>query len=289
VVDCERQQGLYMMAFRGLRAGGHRVAGHFGELMQGRLGPEGPLALISLPCPDLTVTARQQPAASLRLYSGGLLSAQRARAFLHRLGMPLRAAVQLHASMPIGGGAGSSTAALVALARLAGWCGDPERLADACLWSEGATDPLMFPHPERMLWASRQARVLGQLPRLPRFDVVGGFFGQGARTHAGDLRFPDIADLVDQWHGAARAGDLAALAGLCTQSAQRCLALRHEGADPIVALAESTGALGYLIAHTGAARGLIFAPQTVPEGAQAALRAAGLRGVLHFRAGGEGA
>ena len=32
-----------------------RVAGHFGELMQGRLGADGPLALISLPCPVLAV------------------------------------------------------------------------------------------------------------------------------------------------------------------------------------------------------------------------------------------
>ena len=35
----------------------HRVAGHFGELIQGRLGTAGPVVLISLPCPALTVTA----------------------------------------------------------------------------------------------------------------------------------------------------------------------------------------------------------------------------------------
>ena len=27
------------------------VAGHFGEWLQGRLGPDGPVALVTLPCP----------------------------------------------------------------------------------------------------------------------------------------------------------------------------------------------------------------------------------------------
>ncbi len=276
-----------MTDLQGLRVGGIQVAGHFGELMQGRIGPTGPLALISLPCPALCVTAWQRPGKTLRVHSGGLVSTPRAQAFLRRLGLQLRAAVQMRASMPIGGGAGSSTAALVALARLAGWHGEPQALAQACLWSEGATDPLMFPHPERLLWASRHARVLDPLPPLPRFEVVGGFYGEGLRTDAADVQFPDIADLLPQWRSAARARDLGALARLCSESAHRTLALRHGGDDPIVALARSTRALGYLIAHTGAARGLIFAPQTVPEGAQAAMRAAGLRGVLRFRAGGD--
>ena len=30
-----------------------RVAGHFGEFLQGRLGAEGPVALVTLPCPAL--------------------------------------------------------------------------------------------------------------------------------------------------------------------------------------------------------------------------------------------
>jgi hypothetical protein len=41
---------------------GHTVAGHFGELLQGRLGPSGPLALVTLPTRAFAVTARFHPA-----------------------------------------------------------------------------------------------------------------------------------------------------------------------------------------------------------------------------------
>ena len=36
-------------------------SGHFGELLQGRLGADGPLALVTLPAPGLRVTARFTP------------------------------------------------------------------------------------------------------------------------------------------------------------------------------------------------------------------------------------
>ena len=35
----------------------HTVAGHFGELLQGRLGPSGPLALVTLPTAAWRVAA----------------------------------------------------------------------------------------------------------------------------------------------------------------------------------------------------------------------------------------
>ncbi len=267
-----------------------RVAGHLGELLQGRLGPEGPVALISLPCPVLAVTAGAEPGDGLALdaATARLISRARARRFLGALGLDLSGKVSLHAEMPVGGGAGSSTAALVALARLAGWQGAPAVLAAACLASEGATDPLMFPAPERLLWASRQARVLRDLPPLPRCEVLASFWGKGGRTGAADQDFPDIADLVERWDDAARGGDLATLAALAAQSAERTLALRHPGPDPTADLARRLGALGHVVAHTGSARGLIFAPGAVPDSGAAALEQAGLRGVICFQAGGPG-
>lgn len=48
-----------------------RVAGHFGELVQGRLGPDGPVALITLPCPALTVQATWRPGPGFGLWQGG--------------------------------------------------------------------------------------------------------------------------------------------------------------------------------------------------------------------------
>lgn len=267
-----------------------RVAGHFGELVQGRLGPKGPVVLISLPCAVLTVTAHNKPGQHLSIDTAGdtgpILTTALAQKFLALLGLPSPAHVSLIADMPLGGGAGSSTAALVALARLAGWCGPPDALARACLAVEGATDPLMFDHPDRLLWASRHAKIIETLPALPKFDVVGGFYGAPQQTDAADLNFPDVADLVQDWHAAAQAQDLPALAHLAATSAQRSLALRGCLPDPTAQIAKDLGALGHVIAHTGSARGLIFARGTVPTDAQAALRTAKFEGIVQFSAGG---
>ena len=265
-----------------------RVAGHFGELLQGRIGRNGPVALVTLPCPALGVSAQRFAGAGMGLYGAGqrLLTPQRARALLDQLGLRLSGRVVLRAEMPAGGGAGVSTASLVALARLAGWQGPPDLLARACVAVEGASDPLMFPQAECLLWASRLGETLGHLPAVPAFEVIGGFYGPPKRTNPADSDFPDISDLLPDWTAAALAQDLPALAALASTSARRTLNKRGAGRDPIWSLAADLGALGSVIAHTGAARGLIFAPGAVPEAARARLQQAGLRAVVQFRAGG---
>jgi uncharacterized protein involved in propanediol utilization len=255
-------------------------SGHFGELLQGRLGPGGPVVLVTLPCPALGVRARLRPGRGLRLH-GGLPLAQ-GRALLTRLGLPPPGRVILHALAAPGTGTGVSTAGLVALARLSGWDGPPDILARACIAIEGASDPLMFAAPERILWASRQGQVVARMPALPRFEVLGGFFGPTQRTDAADTTFPDIADLIEDWQ---KTRDLAGFAGLASQSATRTQALRGPVDDPTPDLASDLGALGWCRAHTGAARGLIFAPGTVPTRGTEALRTAGLRGVMRFTGG----
>lgn len=270
------------------------VSGHFGELLQGRLGPDGPLALVTLPAPALAVTAELRPG-PFRLHCAGgrfLLRAQAAA--LHRAvaGGPPRGRLLMRSDMPPGGGAGSSTAALLAAAAVYAAArglppGPPERLAQLCLGIEGATDPLMHPEPGRLLWAPREARVLGLLPPLPSFDVVGGFLGPGQRTDPGDLDFADVADLAAAWAPAAARGDRAALAGLATELARRNVARRGgPGLEPLLAAAGRFGALGVVAAHTGSARGLLFAAGAGGPDATGALRDAGLRGILHFRVGG---
>lgn len=264
-----------------------RAIGHFGELMQGRLGPSGPVVLITLPCPALAVSGTWQAASGLALHrAGGRAPDPRmVRAFLARLSLPARGRFRLCAGMEPGGGAGFSTATLAAVARLAGYRGPALPLARACLAAEGATDPLMFAAPERLLWASREGCVMGQTAPLPAFDVLGGFHGPARRTDPADHNFPDIADLWAGWQSAARAHDLPQLARLASASALRTLAQRGPADDPTATLARDLGALGFVIAHTGAARGLLFAPGTVPPHGAGALRAAGFRGVLSFRAG----
>jgi len=272
------------------------VAGHFGELLQGRLGEGGPLALVTLPAPRLRVAARIAPGPFALHCAGGErpLSAGAAAAMLRAVaGDAARGRILIRAGMPAGAGAGSSTAALLAVAAAAARSTGrappgPERLARLCLALEGATDPLMHAEPARLLWAPRSARALAALPALPPLEVVGGFLGPGRRTDPADLDFADVSDLVADWAPAAARGDLPRLAALATASAERN-ARRRGGPplEPLLALAARVGALGVVAAHTGSARGLILAPgRGDPAAAAAGLRALGMRGTGRHRLGG---
>ncbi|MBN2905091.1 MAG: propanediol utilization protein [Rhodobacteraceae bacterium] len=266
------------------------VAGHFGELVQGRLGPRGPVVLITLPCRALAVRAVWQPGGGPGLWQGARPVLSRAQLLaLHgavRGGAP-GGRLRILAGMVPGGGAGASTAALLAAMRaMARAPMSPRAEAALCLALEGASDPLMHPAPERILWAPRVGRVLAPLPPLPAFEVLGGFAGPGRRTDPVDMRFADVSDLVSAWR---RGPGRAELAALASESARRNHALRG-GPDPAVLgrIGPGLGALGVVAAHTGTALGLLFAPGTVPGGAQAALRAAGLKRIVRFKVGGEG-
>lgn len=255
-----------------------RVAGHFGEWMQGRLGPRGPLALVTVPCEALAVTALAEPGV---FGVEGAVPADTARAFFEALGGVPPLGFRLVADAVPGGGAGVSTASLMAMAAAAGVSGD---LAAAARTAEGAVDPLMLDRPGDVLWASREARVVEVLGPPPEVEIAGGFFGPPERTRAKDLAFPDIADLVGFWRGAVAREDRAALAGIATEAARRTTALRGPEGDPTDELARETGALGWIRAHTGSARGLIFPPCKVPGGIVARLAEAGLESPLVFRA-----
>lgn len=261
------------------------LCGHLGEFIQGRLGPSGPVALMTLPCPALQLHGLWRPG-PFALFQPGrpVLTRAQAAGLLRALDLPVMGHFTLRAQMPLGGGAGSSTAALVAVARLAGHPeGAAQALAEAAIAIEGASDPLMFSQPASLLWASRQGRILAALPPLPRMEVLGGFFGPARRTDPGDSDFSDISDLAEALPLAMRSA--AALAELARQSARRALAARATGPDPTEDLARSLGALGYAIGHTGPARALIFAPGTLPPHSRALLREAGLRQLVQFHLG----
>lgn len=269
------------MASLPARTGGYmvRVSGHFGALVQGRIGPSGPVALVTLPCPVLWAEVRVAPSKGFSVCQPSrVVAPARVHRLIGALGLRARGKFHLSLNMPAGGGAGASTAALMAQAAAV----EPLTIIQAVLAEEGASDPLLFAAPERVLWASRRGRVLADLPALPRFEVLGGFFSPGQRTDPGDHDFPDISDLLAEWPGA----DLATMARLTSHSARRTLASRGPQGDPIEALARHHNALGFTIAHTGAARGLIFPPGSVPKAAAADLRAQGFSRITQFRCGG---
>ena len=243
------------------------------------------MVLVTLPCPVLAARAVVLPSRQLSLHQATrVVTLDRLVRLLDLLGLPRQGRFRLRTQMPAGGGAGASTAALTALGMACGQ--DAATVACACLAVEGASDPLQFAAPERVLWASRRGQVLATLPPMARMEVLGGFWGNGLRTDPQDHDFPDISDLVSAWPAAC--ADLRTVADLATQSARRTLDLRGPKGDPTEALARKWGALGFVVAHTGSARGLIFAPGTVPEAAVTDLRSVGFSRITRFRCGGGG-
>ncbi|MEO0683092.1 MAG: propanediol utilization protein, partial [Pseudomonadota bacterium] len=211
------------------------VTGHFGEWLQGRLGPDGPVALVTVPCARFAATVRRRSGdgVSLGPRLRQVIDAASARAFLRAARADATGTFELQTAAAGGRGAGMSTAALLAFARAAGARAGPEALARACVAAEGASDPLMHPSPERLLWASRLGEVLDRTPPLPVFELVGGFFGAPEPTDPTDARFPDISDLAARWRAAAGQGDRAALAAVAAASARRTTALRGPRDDPM--------------------------------------------------------
>ena len=272
------------------------VSGHFGELLQGRLGPDGPLALVTLPAPGLRVTARFTPGPFALHCTGGervIRPAQAAailRALTGRPGGRLRVA----SDAPAGGGAGSSTAALLAVAAAcaaaSGSALAPTRGAGAPLpRPRGRHRPADAPRARRGCSGRRAPRAPSRsCPPLPPFQVVGGFLGRGQPTDPADLDFADVSDLAAAWPAAAARGDLPGLAALATESARRNAARRGGSPlGPLLAAGAALGALGIVVAHTGSARALLFPPDApVGEPTLAALRGLGLRRLHRFRLAG---
>lgn len=174
-----------------------------------------------------------------------------------------------------GAGCGTSTASLLAIAGRQ----DPERLARACVAVERATDPLMWPRPDMLLWAPRTAKIITRLRRPPAYEILGGFYGPATPTNPDDIDFPDISDLIVRYE----VGE--GLVPLATESARRTTALRGPDTDPTFSLARRLGALGHARAHTGSARALVFPVGGIPNGAEDALREAGLSGPVRFVTG----
>ncbi|MGY6705164.1 propanediol utilization protein [Roseinatronobacter sp.] len=263
-----------------------RVNGHFGEWLQGRLGPNGPVVLITMPCACTGVDVFLHPRSAQKHIGDMPVVAhyppQAINALLSALNLGTEGHFRIVPRVAAGMGTGVSTAGLMGIVTLAGWKGPPEQLAKACIATEGASDPLMFSEADSLLWGSRDGIIHARVHAPPPHEVLGAFWGGPRPTDARDHDFPDIADLAQDWQMARRLSDFA---GLAAESARRCLARRGPETDPTDSIAASLGALGWNMAHTGAARGFIFKPGTVPPDAPAVLRNAGYHGLLRFKGG----
>lgn len=260
------------------------IQSHCGELLQGRLGPDGPVALVSLPAPPLTVTVTRQRGGVFGIYQpqGRSLCSKRISHLFKALRLRQQGRFTLHRQMESGAGCGSSTATLLALARAAGSDLAPDAMARVLWQIEGASDPLMFSASERLLWASREGRVLARLPAVPKMRVIAGLAGDPQRTDPTDTDFADISDLVAAWqHG----GDAGHFAELSTRCAMRHLSHRGITGDRTEALAQNADALGFAIAYTGSARALLLPSDHDPQALRPMLRAAGWRRIIDFTLG----
>lgn len=269
-----------------------RIAGHLGELIQGRLGPGGRIGLITLPCAGLGLEVSHRAGATtpgdarFTLFQpDGMAMTLPGFLDLHRrLGRTPRGSWTLRSEMPIRAGAGASTAAILAVARILAPGLDMLQMERLCHEIEGASDPLLRPDAERLLWASREGRVISVLPPLPPMQVVGGFQGAGVRTEPEDRNFPDVTDILHAWPDACRSP--AAVGALVTESSRRSIALRG-GADyrQLENLAASFGAHGFSIAHTGTARAFLLPRRAEPGPLLSRLEGMGWSHLQSFRIG----
>lgn len=265
------------------------VAGHFGEILQGRLGPDGPVALVTLPCPVFVTRVSYVPGPA-PLVASDAVSAKAlaaARALLAELGREAAGGrLQIRRPVPPGLGAGSSTAetlgAIRAVAAAHGLRLTAEQEARLCLAAEGAVDPLM--HDGTVLFASRQGRVLRRMAPLPPLAVVGGFAGPPRPTDPRDSRFAGLGRRVEALERALAAGDVGGVAAMAEASAADNQRLRSNPAwEAVGRVGAGTGALGRVVSHSGAAIGLLY--DAPPEGVAGRLTAAGVGRVTEWRLG----
>jgi len=265
-----------------------RIAGHFGELAQGLAGPEGPVALITLPCPVLVTQVSYLPRRG-ELGSAEPVSRKArcaAAATLARLGKPeWGGELVIRRACPPGLGAGTSTAealgAVRAVAMAFGTRFAPDDEAALCLAAEGAVDPLM--HEGTILFASRRGRILRHLSPIPRIAVIGGFAGYGRTTDPADNAFPPMQDVFASIASALRTGDVMALGEACSQSARANQTRNPNMAwEAVQDVAKDVGAAGICVAHTGSAIALLFTPKTDLASIEPLLLSAGLQEIVSW-------
>ncbi|MEU1044158.1 GHMP kinase [Streptomyces sp. NPDC005897] len=265
-----------------------RAACHHGEILQGVFLDERrrPVqGLVTLPMHGPGSTARfahrpgsppdevtVTPAGRTKARAAAVLAVRECAA--HREAKPCGGDLTLTGDLPVGLGMGSSTSDVIATVRAVadawGVLLPSETIARIAVRAEGASDPLM--HGSRpVLFAQREGKVLEVLgSALPPAVVVGCTLGNGAPVdtlalpaapqHDDDLAA--YAHLRGMLRRAVTTADTALLGRVSTASARlRQRVLRHREFPTLTAVADSTGAVGVQIAHSGNVAGLLFDPR----------------------------
>lgn len=265
-----------------IRHGHGSGVGCCGELVQGTL-PDGCEFQITLPIDRASHAAVElAPAAftTVEVSPTGRTKAARALALaVSALGSePYAARLSLADSLPVGAGLGSSTADIVATVRAVAGSFDSSLSPDRIGELAGAVEPsdgTMFPG---IAVVDRRGRLLEALPWWPSFHVVVLVPRATRDTATIDLaahraNAARYRELLDQVVEGAERRDVAAFVDAARVSADLHQDVVPNEFVPLApSLARRTGAVGWNVAHTGSALGLLYDDADVAAGAMAKLR-----------------
>ena len=282
------------------RAGHAQVHSHHGEIVQGLFySADGELehGLVTLPCPLFRTRARFRPLRSgpLAVEPGDRSRARTAaRLTLDALGRTgWGGALRIESNIPLRWGCGSSTSDVLATVRAVADAFDtelrPQWIAQICVLSETASDPLMFAPGRAVLFAQRRGALMLDLGGpLPPVRVLG--FNTEAGRGVETLSLPPMPysawereafrAILGLLRRAVERQDAALLGRVATASTVITQRHRPKRAMPeLLRLADEAGALGVQVAHSGTVAGFLFHPADAERGmerARSGLRSLGL-------------
>lgn len=291
---------LYPPPGHACRTGHGEVNSHHGEIVQGLFySADGQLehGLVTLPCPLFSTRARFRPLRSgpLTVEPGDRSRAHTAaRMTLDALGRTgWGGSLRIESNIPLRWGCGSSTSDVLATVRAVADAFDaelrPQWIAQICVASETASDPLMFAPGRAVLFAQRRGSLLLDLGGpLPPVRVLG--FNTEAGRGVETLSLPPMPysawereafrPMLGLLRRAVERQDAALLGRVATASTVITQRHRPKRAMPeLLRLAEDVGAVGVQVAHSGTVAGFLFRPEVAEgrmERARAGLAALGL-------------
>jgi L-threonine kinase len=252
--------------------------GTFGELLQGALPGPGEADgesrfLVTLPVARWSSAWFELRPAGQGLTvspAGKTKAALLAETLLTELGHPVAGSLHLRSSIPEGKGMASSSADLVATARAVMAVGNRSvsaRRLGAILAAIEPTDGVM--HPGIVAFDHRRGVHLQTLGRLPELQVVAVDQGGRVDTIAFNQRSAGYGRaerrryerLLGRLGRAVAGGDLAAVGGISTESAERNQSrMPNRNFAELREICRSVGSLGLVACHSGTMIGLLLDP-----------------------------